>query len=374
MAKKKNPMMNQLMKLGVDETIKAIRLAVNNSKNKKNKKKNNNSIRLSQVMAPVAKSMVVKVAKPQINTKKDYIEVSNSELISTSVTAAAAFSVGSSIALNPANSVVFPWLSSVAKNYELYKFSRIKFIYVPFCSTASAGEIMLAFDYDSTDSAPISEQIMSSLKSFSASPVWQSNSVSADLRDMNAFVQWRYVSGASIVGAIDSNDTNAGSFFLASSNGGGGAVGKLYVEYTVQLKSPQLDVAGSSAQSAYGVYLGGAGIATDVPFGTTRTTTFGGSGLLVVAANDSGLKSVIQFNQAGNYMITFTIGGTGLTGAISTSLTSGISIQNVGGFLSGTTVALYTILVKTTSPGADIEIYGIGNTTITNSTLYITSA
>lgn len=53
--------------------------------------------------------------------------------------------------MNPALATSFPWLSKIAGAYETYRFRKLKFSYVPQCSTTSSGSFGMYFDYDPTD-------------------------------------------------------------------------------------------------------------------------------------------------------------------------------------------------------------------------------
>jgi len=79
------------------------------------------------------------------------------------IRSAETYTVRDSFELNPGNSRTFPWLSSIAVNFQEYSFKGIVFHYVPTSGTAvsgaspSLGSVMLQTSYRVTDSAPASK-------------------------------------------------------------------------------------------------------------------------------------------------------------------------------------------------------------------------
>lgn len=55
------------------------------------------------------------------------------------------------LALNPASSILFPWLGNIAKNYQLYRWKSIKISYVPAVATTEGGFVELGAFYDVED-------------------------------------------------------------------------------------------------------------------------------------------------------------------------------------------------------------------------------
>jgi len=57
----------------------------------------------------------------------------------------------SGISLNPASTNLFPWLSNIAKNYQLYRWKSIKISYIPAVPTTESGYVEAAVFYDYED-------------------------------------------------------------------------------------------------------------------------------------------------------------------------------------------------------------------------------
>jgi len=56
-----------------------------------------------------------------------------------------------SMIINPRRADVFPWLNTLATAFDMYRFNRLSFEYKPTCPTTTAGELVMAIDYDPTD-------------------------------------------------------------------------------------------------------------------------------------------------------------------------------------------------------------------------------
>jgi hypothetical protein len=146
----------------------------------------------------------------------------------------------SQYALNPGNSVVFPWLSSIALNYESYVFKQLHFHYETSVSTTTAGTVMMAVDYDASDAAPASKQILMGYAQAQRSAPWQECAFNCRSGDLHKFAAERYVRGLTIpTGDVKTYDV--GNLFLATQgNATGDMIGELYVSYTVELRTPQI--------------------------------------------------------------------------------------------------------------------------------------
>jgi hypothetical protein len=63
--------------------------------------------------------------------------------------------------MNPGQIATFPWLSTLAKQFEKYTVNSIEFYYKPlvsgFATNGQSGKVMLSFDYDASDTLPSSK-------------------------------------------------------------------------------------------------------------------------------------------------------------------------------------------------------------------------
>jgi hypothetical protein len=174
-------------------------------------------------------------------------------LINQSITSAASFTVAKTYALNPGIAATFPWLSTIAGQYEQYAFRKLTFHYVPFVATSSAGTIMLMADYNAQDTPPISEtQFMDHPRAVSNS-LWNPVSYPVDTKAMHMFAPRRFVRQVLVAGDLKTFDS--GTFNVATDNAAVAPCGKLYVEYVVELFVPQLEPSQALVPSGTAMYV-----------------------------------------------------------------------------------------------------------------------
>lgn len=128
---------------------------------------------LGRELAPAAMGATMggKDQYPMVGGVGGKMRVTNFELIRTLNAGNNAFTVGGDV-LNPGLVGNFPWLSNIAKGYSKFAWRFLRYIYVPACSTASAGVEFFYFKYDFLDNAAASTtQVMSTDKS-SLGSVW----------------------------------------------------------------------------------------------------------------------------------------------------------------------------------------------------------
>ena len=152
----------------------------------------------------------------------------------------------STFKIYPGNSQIFPWLSSVAPAYESYLFSKLVFRWVPECGTNTAGSVYIAVDYDPTDENPNGVRDLMSMESAVSGSVWsilKHASKIGNLRKMKT-----YFTTPSLNEDSD-RTTSVGSLFLVRGRNPSVAqpLGKLFVDYSIELMTPQPEDPAASA-------------------------------------------------------------------------------------------------------------------------------
>lgn len=165
----------------------------------------------------------------------------------------AAFNIRKFLAINPGSVISFPWLAPIARSFESYVFTSLKFIYVPTCSNLLNGTIGMSVDYDPTDSAPIGYTEMLNSKSAVQGKVGFPLTLSCTPQDLHKRKQWYVFTEDTDVD--DLREVFVCNFQVAMSQvtaydgtalGTTVEAGKLWIEYTVQLMTPQMqDVVGT---------------------------------------------------------------------------------------------------------------------------------
>lgn len=243
---------------------------------------------------------------------------------------------------NPQLPLMFTWLSAIAGRFEMYKFTKLKFIYKTSCPTTTAGFVVLAFDFDIYDNAP-SKATMLTWKYASKSAVWQdcSLNVTPDSR----LSTYRYCNSASPSGGDKRLDFIGNLWVEVGGNAAGLYTGEVYVDYTVSFRQPSY----REPFPFYATY--------DQPTWNVPNDWFDGNdvkitGNIPVIVNTAA-KLIIK--AAGQYLINIVQGGTGIGGSPSLTITTPIEYpdaeydyQYLGGVANALdSYALYAVQVLT---------------------------
>lgn len=309
------------------------------------------------VNAVVAKGMVRTTQRPMMTSKPNGdITVQHREYIADfngSVTFAS-----NTIAINPGLSQSFPWLASVAQNFESYLFKKLKYCYETEAPTTATGTLMLAIDYDASDNAPSTKaQIMAYRRSV-RSPPWNACCYESEAKDLQK-LKSRFVRNGAVPANTDVKLYDTGNLFLCTQGQANtNNIGELYVEYVVELMTPQIgDV--FLGQSIYGEFTNNGGSNAN-PFGTktgnlpATAVSTGTTASVTTFTFTSPWRGVFSLNFVGTGLSAATFGGT------ATTVTTIGSITN-----AGTTQGVAQAEIKA-DVGQTVTIT-INNTTITSS-------
>lgn len=218
----------------------------------------------------------------------------------------------SSYVIQPALQSLFNWLATIAGNFEKYRFRRLRFCYETESPTSQAGSVVLAIDYDALDAAPGSKQAALSYKSSVRSPPWQECCLECDLgRDGQRDLL--YTRPGAVPSGADQKMYDLGQLHVGVQNSSG-ATGELWVEYDVELHTPQQAVSSTNPLSMK--ITGSAGLSATALFGSDAAATSGSNlGWSITSA------STLTCTIAGQYL--FTVNGTGTTLVATSSLWTG---------------------------------------------------
>jgi hypothetical protein len=295
-------------------------------KNTSQKKKNNPGKQVSNQIqkAPVAISRVNKTQVPKYIPKKDgTIRVCHREYFDD-VVGSDAFEC-TPYSINPGLSSIFPWLSGIANNYESYKFHKLQFEFETAASTQEGGRVLLAIDFDASDSTPLNKQALMSYKGAQSSAPWQDMRLTADQVDMKTLSQTKYVRNT-VVSGTDIKTYDVGNLFVATQGcADDHELGEIYVSYDVELITPQtnVEIVASKVSSS-------SGTTPTKPFGTAPTLI----GSIVASVSNGG--DTIDFGRIGQYILEFQTSGFSVTALPSVSTNGNCAIQDEGGAFSST--------------------------------------
>jgi len=270
-------------------------------------------------------------------------------------------------AINPGITTTFPWLAAYpALGYEMYHFKNLRFCYETQKSTASSGSVMLAIDYDASDPAPLNKLTVMSYNGAVRSSCWASISLPAN-QAMISKVKTRFIRPGALLANQDIKLYDVGNLWICTQGcADTSAMGELYVEYEVELFSPQLStpfIAGD--------------FSVHVTSGSTNKTqpllapTITGALPIVINA---GLGNTIQVQYPGQYVVI--LGATGTVSVNDRPLANIVTAYlgaTVVGIGTGNTynngaatanVIYFTLLIVTAGDGFTINYNG-GWTTLT---------
>lgn len=237
------------------------------------------------------------------DSSRNSVRIRHRELLA-SISGNGLFSIQSGIALNPGLSASFPWLSTQAQSWERYKFHALEFHYFTRTGTTTPGSVIMAPDYDSSDSSPTSEQIMSAYEDVVEDAPWKDICCKLKQEALNALGPSRYIRTGSIPPNTDVKTYDAGNFWLAVIDGTAIPWGKLWVEYDVELITPQLPSTGGGSlgfQRLNGGTPSSGSILTGAVTDPTTTNSF-----VTVSGQ------VVTFTQAGQFDVLYEASGTGI--------------------------------------------------------------
>lgn len=210
-------------------------------------------------------------------------------------------------AVNPGQAGTFPWLSTIASRFEKYRFERLEFYYKrevsEFATDGQVGKVMMNFDTDASDPAPMTkQQLEDTVPHVDAMPCENMRliiPVDSLTRDHDA----HYVRPAGLPGAADIKTYDVGSLNVATQAILHNVVtGELHVRYRVCLMIPVLEDA-AQAPTNYS-----ASAFSTVTAGELITTTATPQVLAMATSVINGLGCVNTAGKvvppAGTYLVT----------------------------------------------------------------------
>jgi len=207
------------------------------SQKQNNPSNNNNNMARKVEKAPVAFSSPTLTKRPVIQSSLRMTRIKHRELVGN-VVGNTTFGV-SSYSLNPGLVTSFPWLSTVASSFEQYSFKSLRYHFVTRCATSYVGSVLLAPEYDALDAAPSTEILASMMDGACEDVPWRDQYISFDPQGMYPLGPRKFIRAGSLSN-VDLKTYDAGQLFVCLAGcADTSTVGKLWVEYDVELHIPQ---------------------------------------------------------------------------------------------------------------------------------------
>lgn len=306
--------------------------------------------------APLAAQRRTRAQPPRITQRLGDTIVRHREFIAD-VVGVTTFGVVT-YAINPGVAATFPWLSTVAQRYESYRFQRLEFCYETTRSASTDGAVEGAIDYDAADAPPTTKSQLMAFCGAVRSGVWQEFRFNAKPRDVVKFASERFVRSGAPAANLDIKTYDVGNFHIGASGcADTSAIGELYVEYTVHLRTPQLSIVATTPSATLPqqyIYQGGT-LAADNIFGSAPVY-FGGNYATAVT-------NTLTFTTPGEYIVEYF----GTENAVGIVNNTGSTCTIVVGVVTTVGEASYA-MGRVTAAAAETLVFGgvtTSNTTLT---------
>lgn len=293
--------MPKLTPLQRKQFVAVSKLVENKSVKMKSKEKRAKDGITHRAVAPTNTAFNVTNFMPQYKSVKNGIRIRHTEYITdlTSSTIASAYNCEAFV-INPANSLLFPWLSSQALAYASYIPNSITFSVESMVGTTTNGYVCLASTPDPSDAKPSSKSEMMQIENSTRANAWDRTKYTVPIEDLRRLPEFLTLSSN-----VDNSATHGvGNFYVAS----GGLLyasqsfGELYVTYDITLLHPQPTSGSSYFHNGYGVTPSSIfGLSNNV------TASLGSGNIKVQDINQAGAVALntLKVNRGGSFIFTF---------------------------------------------------------------------
>lgn len=232
---------------------------------------------------PLAYSNSTKMISPKVMYQGDgNICISNQELITEVKTLTSTQSVNDFNLLvfhvNPGLASVFPWLSSMARNYVSYQFDMLELIYVPRNTVTVPGSAMIYAEYDPSASRPENRKDFLNRKNAEEVQVFKQMDFKADQKDLHK-EKTHYVRVAPPPSGQDIKLLDTCIFYFAyQGTTPATVIGDLFWRYKLKLMTPTLHIGRNqitNVESCIGTSVANSATAT-LPLGVMQAAQFVG--------------------------------------------------------------------------------------------------
>lgn len=223
-------------------------------KQQQQKQQQRNSKRGSrQVTAPASRAFISRNVGPKINGG-DSFRITHREMIHN-VLGTEGYT-NHTFLINPGNELTFPWLNTTANNWEMYKFHKLSFEYLPICPTDTRGVVTYYVDYDVYD--PFADGTIEAAANFGAvqGAPWVKTSSVLNKKAMFPLGDRKYTDDGNIVSIAEDEKTIfvgnlhiSTDYFTAAI--AGSSVGHIWVNYDVEFFVPQSPHPKASGSSTF---------------------------------------------------------------------------------------------------------------------------
>jgi len=248
--------------------------------------------------------------KKQITISEvEYIQEINSNNSSTN------FFMSATLPVNPGQASTFPWLSTIAANYQKYQFKFLEFFYQPEVTqyapnNANIGKVILAAEYNSSLGAPNNKEDMEDIYPNANDMPYENIRLKLDPSECHRNSDAKFIRTAGLPGGSDIKTYDCANVYIAAQgqNIATTILGELHVRYTVILSDPiilgQLGLPNNYSVSQF-VSNANEALTTATPYTMLLADTTPGDGYLNGLGIVNTTGSLVL--PLGNYMMSYTL-------------------------------------------------------------------
>jgi hypothetical protein len=242
--------------------------------------------------------------------------------------------------MNPGQALTFPWLSTLAKQFEKYRVLGLQFYYKPlvsgFATNGQSGKVMLSFDYDAGDNLPGSKQQVEDTHPHDDCMPYEEACLTLDPNQLNS-QDSKYVRPGMLAAGADIRIYDGGLLAVSTEgNANTDPIGELRVRYSIELSVPVLENASAIPKNFHTAYYTTA--ITDMVTGVAEAAALTEVENPLGITQAAGVLTLPAGNFVANYTLRFVF--TGLSTSVICADSYGVSPQMVYTSGSLTTVTL----------------------------------
>lgn len=183
--------------------------------------------------AAISRRMNV-VSKPRMSASRNGVIITHREYMSNITSSGLSNGFNAvGLTLNPGKIAAFPWLSTIAGNFDKYRILKCTISLVTNQPTTTAGRVGVGFDYDSTDPIPADRTDFFSLTHHAECAAWDSLDFAIPLQGGVRFVNSHTNTDSKL---IDYGQVIVMADQVAATNAN---LGDVIISYSVELLDPQ---------------------------------------------------------------------------------------------------------------------------------------
>lgn len=268
----------------------------------------NNGIEINKITVPVSRGFRTRNRNAELSMTDGVMTIKHSEYIGDIILHETF--AQQSIPINPGNSSMFSWLSSIATSFDKYYFADLRFHYRARCPTSTAGTVMLRVEYNPNNPPQTDKRDFMTGKSASSN-AWGDCTFSCALGDANSTVKERLVGRSDVIETDQLPLYDVGYLQVATQGAASAPTGELHVSYLVHMRLPDKSVGSADYKGTLMATEGGEGQTAAKPWGTAISQVVGDPG---VTYDGTGTNSKFTFSRPAKMGVFVLVDGTTLVG------------------------------------------------------------